>query len=201
MFFHRALPVETRALLILYIVCFASATVNHAEDSELNKLDISVSLFRSVDQMSRPIGDGSPILTVTTTVITQNDTIQDLLRRNGVYPNMDALGVVYALNPELRTLSPLKSGLTINLPKVQIQNTEAVRSAFESGFLVSLSVDAKLKGELTAIWKPLRSLTSRVSRLGSARFANETARGQIVNGLDDITDSLHDMAIVLRENS
>ena len=147
--------------------------------------------------MTKTVPDS--VLTTTRIIVGANDTIADLLRRNGIFPNSDAMGIVYSLNPDLTQLSPLPEKVSIVLPN--LKQTEEVNKALKEGFLASLTMDQKLKDDLTATWKSLQPLVMQVSALGAERFSQPEDSAKVVSALENTTESLHDMTIVLRENN
>jgi hypothetical protein len=168
-----------------------------AQENPLDKLNLSASFVRTKDQMTRAVPDS--VLTVARVIVGANDTISGLLRRNGIFPNNDAMAVVYSLNPDLTQLSPLSEKLSVVLPS--LKQTDEVNKALKEGFLASLTMDQKLKDDLTATWKSLQPLVMQISAFGSERFSQAEDKAKVTTALENTTESLHDMTIVLRENN
>jgi len=183
--------------LLLALRCIAAAALPAGAQDTLDKLNLTITFVRLRDQTQKPIAND--LLTSSSAVVGPNDSISDLLRRNGIFPNTDAMAVVFSLNPNLTRLSPLPAKLTIKLP--DLKKTEEVNSGLREGFLASLTVDQKLKDDLMATWKSLHGLVTQISAFGPERFTQAEDKEKVVTALENISESLHDITIVLRENS
>jgi hypothetical protein len=168
-----------------------------AQENPLDQMNLSASFVRTKDRITKTVPNS--VLTVTHVIVGANDTISGLLRRNGIFPNSDAMGVVYSLNPDLTQLSPLPEKLSIVLPG--LKRTDEVNKALKEDFLASLTMDQKLKDDLIATWKSLQPLVMQISAFGAERFSQAEDKDRVTTALQNTTESLHDMTIVLRENN
>lgn len=129
-----------------------------------------------------------PLETVTVTV-RAGETIDRLLRQMGIHPDGEALGAVYALNPDLESLSPLAAGTRIVLPAAKARGT----SGGDGAGLLRLSVAAPAKKALLTASQTLGPVAERVSSLPAARFAGPENKEELVGALDEVRGYLDEL--------
>src|SRR5262245_57435815 len=149
--------------------------------------DISLSLMRPSDASTRRLPDGAAKLGTATATVKAGDTIAKLLRANGIYPNGDSIGIVYRLNPAVKTFTSLPPGSMLTLPKVT--GDARLRQALARGELVVVSANDQLKREVRTAATDLAETAAVVSRLDPDRF-EASGRDATVRSLNAIVDSL-----------
>ena len=160
----------TALFLLLFPWHFAAA-----EDKPLPAgLDIETSLVPPGETPAPPL--------VATTVKTEGEPIEELLRSQRIRPGGDALALVYLLNPGLARVDPLPVGTSLVLPAVPA--AEAAR--MPAGVLVGVSLAPKIKRDILASDFSLGPIVERVNLLPAGRFAGPDEKEEVIGALDEI---------------
>jgi hypothetical protein len=126
-------------------------------------------------------------LKVVTITVKSDDSVKQLLAANHVYPDTEAFGLVYDLNPGLANVSLIKDGQQLTLPRIERRDSQPV---LPSGQLVALTVDSGLKSQLEARFETLDNTTTTITRFGVERFTDAGERSSVIRSLRSINDSL-----------
>jgi hypothetical protein len=173
----------------------AGAPIRGVQDNLISGRDISFSAVTS---------DGTPVPTDVQGVelkwvpiaVRAGDSIKQLLEANAIYPDVEAYGLIYDLNPALTSTSLIKEGDQLILPGIERGD---VRPTLPNGQLVALTVDARLKTELLNRVEALDNTITAISDLGVDRFNDANQRSSIVRSLKDVSDSFAVFAGVIKE--
>jgi hypothetical protein len=99
--------------------------------------------------------------------------IEEALRQRGIFPDAEALAVVYAANPTV-TAAAFRSGARVRLPRVrggkQLQNDLA------QGYLVELTLDSNQKTAFVKTAEATPSLAAKFAALDVTHFSNTDAQ-------------------------
>lgn len=131
---------------------------------------VSISLVQAADLSPAPWPDDTSQLTTEKVTAQSNANIYDLLTANGIEPDVEAFTVVYDLNPSLRLINPLQSGIRLELPKINAG--EKLQDKLRHGYLVMLTVDPGLRQALAMSASDLQDLSARFADLPDERFAS-----------------------------
>ena len=156
------------------ILLLASTAAFSWEETTLAGRSVSVGLVRSSDFSPSPWPSGDFRLTAATIVTRQNANVFDLLTANGIQPDVEALTLVYDLNPSLKKLDPLPESVNLVLPKL---SGEALEQILRGEYRVVLTVDRTIRDEMAKSLSELQELSTRFAALADERFANPSGRG------------------------
>jgi hypothetical protein len=95
------------------------------------------------------------------------------LTANGIQPDVEALTVVYELNPSLKRLDPLPENVNLVLPML---SGEALVQMLGGEYRVMLTVDRPIRDEFAKSLSDLRELSARFAALTGERFADPSGR-------------------------
>jgi hypothetical protein len=147
--------------------------------------DVSVFLYRPPDGPEQT-ADALQVGFEIATVGEDTHSIQDLLRQSHIWPTADAFGLVYALNPDLQSASPLRPGTKLRVPTLN-PPSEIAKLALD-GFWVKVRYDDRLINEIVASRERLAMLAARTATLPAGRFSNaDTTRRCVSNGSKDFS--------------
>ena len=135
---------------------------------------VSVDLVKADDLSPAPWPEGDFELTTQTVTTAANSSIYDLLTADGIEPDVEAFAVVYDLNPSLKVVDPLASGVSLVLPKAH--GGDQLQDKLRHGYLVRLTVDRTLREELERSAADLQDLSARFTGLAPERFSNPPAK-------------------------
>jgi hypothetical protein len=145
--------------------------------------DVRVLLYRPPDgpeQTANALQVGFQIATVGE----DTHSIQDLLKQSHIWPTADAFGLVYALNPDLPSASPLQPGAKLRF--LTINPSAEIAKLASDGFWVKVRYDDRLINEIVAARETLTVLAARTAALPAERFSNpDTTRRCISDGSKD----------------
>jgi hypothetical protein len=181
--------------MLIALVLLGSPAASVAQESQLEGLNVTMSLVKRTDRTPGAWPAEAIQLAVERTKIKEGETIHALLRARGILPDVEAFTVVYALNPDLQSLSPLPAEMELKLPMAQGGDT--LQAALRQDYLVALTVDQKLKRDFSENVKKLATLTDRVTRLNVIRFTSAGARTESFQALRNINDTLAFMSQLL----
>jgi hypothetical protein len=174
------------SLLVFFLLSVSARGLAYtAQETPITDRDISMSLVTA---------DGVPVqgsvqgleLKVATITVKSGDSVNQLLVANSIYPDTEAFGFVYDLNPSLAGAGMIKPGQELTLPKVEKRDTQPVLPA---GQLVALTMDAGLKTQLVAKFEALDSMIATINRFGVERFADANERVSVLRSLKNINES------------
>src|SRR5262245_22049576 len=139
--FQFSLLASVLFLLFLPSITFALST----DDVRLTNRDISLTVVSANGtSVTVHFAPQQLVLMAGKTTFKTGDTVKQLLIKNGVFPDVEAFGLVYDLNPALPSLTGIASGTEIILPKLATDS----RALVPADSLVALKVDAALKDQL-----------------------------------------------------
>jgi hypothetical protein len=130
-------------LLVTFLSLPQSSATTASQETQLGGLNITMSLVKRTDRTPQAWPAEPVQLLAEPAQVKDGDTIQSLLRANGILPDVEAFAVVYALNSEMQNLSPLAPSTQLRLPKAQ--GGAGLQAALQQDSLVALTVDQKLK--------------------------------------------------------
>jgi hypothetical protein len=162
---------------------------NKVRETQFENLNISMVLVKKQsDGTSIKINwSEEPINITAETILVEGKTINELLRKNNISPDVEALGVVYALNPGIKKLN--QANITeLRIPKVQ--GGQSLQQLFNQGALVFLTVDKELKKQFSEEVKKLNNLTQKVKGLEDQKFSDTNTRTSILNTLNSVSSAL-----------
>src|SRR5712692_2581865 len=103
---------------LLFILALSSfAIVSVAQDVPLSDKDISILLVKQDGVTSTGLTEQNVEVVAVKSVFKPGDKIEQLLKANGISPNADAYGLIYALNPGIEKLDAITAGMELALPK------------------------------------------------------------------------------------
>jgi hypothetical protein len=160
--------------------CIASA-----EPQSTDEFDLTTSLYRPSDGSERPTA-GLQVTFQSVTVREDTHSIQDLLEQSHIWPNADAFGLLYALNPDMQTEGPLRPGDKLRVPTIDPLSETA--KAASDDFWVKLRYDDRLIGEIVAARTRIAMLAAEIATLPAARLSNpEVTGGCVSDGAKDFS--------------
>jgi hypothetical protein len=181
------LQAKTLGLSGLFIFCLSGSLLTAvAQENPLAGRDIAPTIVRDNGR--------SLVLVVQKTVVKPGTNIKQLLKGNGIYPDADAFGLIYDLNPKLERLDPIAPGTELLLPKVQ---SSGPAPALPAGFLIALTVDKGLKDELLTKLDALNNVAAKATRFTDARFNDEEDRRTVLASIATLNQSLEVLANVI----
>jgi hypothetical protein len=130
-----------------------------------------------------------PCCTARPVTVQKGDTVSSLLRSSRIKLDGSSLAAVFALNPDLEQLSPLRPGSTIVLPIPK--DPEAV---------VSLELVPEVKRDLLAVSESLNDLVEPLGALPAARFGTPDEKEEVIGALDEIRGYLDEINLIAKEN-
>lgn len=118
-------------------------------------------------------------------VFGERDNVRHVLIANAIFPDSDAFGLVYDLNPSLKSINSAGPNSELIMPFAR----SVSRSTLGAGQLVRLVVHSQLKSDVLAKVANLNEQTAAVNTLGIERFANANERRAVLRSLREIIDS------------
>lgn len=178
------------SLSLIFLVLAATpqpTTQENNKRAQLAGLDITMSLVKYDDQTQQKEWPSESISLVSESVPVNGKTIGELLNEAHIFDDVEAIGVVYALNPQIRELNRLNIS-QLRIPKAQEgQNLE---SAFKEGFVVRLTVDKELKEQFNERVMRLGKLVQDFENLGTKRYKEPRTREFTIKSLKNISETL-----------
>jgi hypothetical protein len=153
-------------IMMKNLACFLPlilAFTTTAQDSPRTKLagrSVEMKLVKPDDLSPIPWPKGNVELTETTSTLEGTNTLLKL-KANGIAPDSEALTLVYDLNPSIRDLNALPAQTQIRLPSIKTESPE-VKRFLHDGYLVELTVDPEIRGELNTRIDALRALAPQI---------------------------------------
>ncbi len=134
---------------------------------ELNNYDISFELIQPSDETTESLDSTEVQLKVEEVQFEKGDTLSSLLMGVGIFPNAEAYGALYRLNPNLdpETIEP---GTTLRVPTFKGSDSLLVR--IKEGKRLLISFDTTLKKNLEETIKRINALSPEFSSLPSSSF-------------------------------
>lgn len=114
-------------------------------------------------------------LTVSTldVAIRNNETLDSILKRNGIFQDPDALGIIKLLNPDIADLNNLKSGSIIKIPSVLGDKNKEISDLLRRGFLSTVSMEAFLNARIENQSTSLKQISEKVESRDAGLFGGE----------------------------
>jgi hypothetical protein len=156
--------------------------------------DLKISLYRYVDDVERPTPQ-PPLRIITTTASPDIHSIRELLVRRHLDPDSGAIGLMYALNPDLS--DPPRPGA--NVLMIEIQATAEAEKAISDGFLFKIHYDDKIIADLISSREDLRLMAGTFSALPPERFADSSLRDATLNCISSISGDFDKIADYLAD--
>ncbi|MEW6737567.1 MAG: hypothetical protein AB1489_40165 [Acidobacteriota bacterium] len=122
-------------------------------------------------------------LNIIAEVIEKDERVFDLLKTNGIHPDVEAYSLLYDLNPNLKKIDPLPSGDSIKLPS--IKGGEQLKEKLRNGHIIVLTVNKQLKDELSALAIKINSLYKQIKI--KQNNSNKTKQ-KLIDYLADLAD-------------
>jgi hypothetical protein len=166
-----------------FVLAVSIANLCWATESETNIAGrlVNVDLVKADDLSHAAWPDGHFELTKEAVTTQETANIYDLLTADGIEPDVEAFTVVYDLNPSLKQVDPLPTGVNLVLPKVRGGGN--LQQKLKDGYLVMLTVDRTLRVEFAESASRLQDLSTRFADLPAERFADPAARSAIVSNV------------------
>jgi len=121
--------------------------------------------------------------------VQKGDTIDSLLQSSRIKRDGSSLAAVFALNPDLEQLAPLRPGSTIVLPVPK-----------DPGGVVVLGLVPEVKRDLLAASESLNDLVEPLGALPAARFGTPDEKEEVIGALDEIRGYLDEINLIVKEN-
>jgi hypothetical protein len=122
------------------------------------------------------------------------DNVKQLLIANGIFPDTEAFGLVYDLNPTVPGIATIAPGIQLILPRV----SSASRSLLPQGDLVAVAMDSRMKEQLVAAIAELNGPITTARTFAAGRYDSADDRQSTNNALRGINDSFVAIANVIR---
>ena len=186
----------TIAALIYFAACAAygaEGTPAHiAQESQQD--DVSIAAFRPSDRRSLPL---EASLTYATVDAHSAGVLTNILTENGIYADGESLGLMYDINPQLKT-AHVPSGSTLRIPVVKGAEWNQLRDA---GFLVTITRDAELKQTLLRESERLRYLSGKFRASSSLQKLDNRARSKVAKSLTATVRSVETFGTVIEQRN
>lgn len=174
-------------LLFAILSFLASASAQRAGDS----YDVRISLYRPSDEAEQIVDQ--PLLSFPTIAVPGRVTsVRDLLFAFHVYADSDAIGLIYALNPDLTDSRALRPDEKIRI--VQIGLTPEMEKALADGFMLKIHYEEGLINTLLSSREAVRKLTASASTLSGERFAEASLMRTTLDCVSSVSDDFAQIA-------
>jgi hypothetical protein len=148
----------------------------------------------SAQEPGRPLDAlGLPGFLAQPVTVQKGDTVGSLLRSLRIQPDGNSLAAVYALNPQLARVKPLRPGSQLLLPQPKSQEAGAAE-------WISLQIVPDVKRDLLAAAESLNDLVEPLNALPAARFGDPDKQGEVLGALDEIRGYLDQVNLILKQN-
>lgn len=176
-------------LLAIPVTAQKGNAVEYDKEVQLENLNISLNLVKSFPNgnIIKICWPEEVVSISSKTVSVDGKTVNELLRKNNILPDIEAFGVVYALNPDIKKLSQLEV-TQIKVPS--IQRGETLKQLFADGFQVLLTSDKGLKKQFSDEVTRLNRFAKPVSSLEANKFFDSGAKAQMQNEFNSISSIL-----------
>lgn len=166
---------------------FQGTPQTNIKQAKLEGLTVTMALKRRTPGPQQIDWPAEPVTLTAQLVSVGGKTIHDLLRENHISPDVEAFGIVYVLNPEIKTLK------TLNVAQLRIpvvQGGSALAAIFGSGFTVTVTIDKELKERFSTDVNELTKATQTVSGFGADKFQEPATKEVTLNSLRHISGAL-----------
>ncbi|PYP84489.1 MAG: hypothetical protein DMF61_19985 [Blastocatellia bacterium AA13] len=159
---------------------------NTAQERQVRShgMNITISLVRRNDRSEYKTLPNEPVNLEVESVAVGQRTIQEILTQNHIFPDVEAFGIVYALNPNREDLNLIK-GLDILIPKVD--GGAMLSNDFAKGYSVLLTLDKDLKTLFGVRIERFRASIATTSTLNPLRFLDSSVRTSLTESLRRIS--------------
>jgi hypothetical protein len=158
--------------------------------------DVRISILKSCDGDERTLNEQSWRF-VTVKPSDGVNSVEDVLMARHICADADALGLIYAANPDLRDARALKAGETIRVP--EIEAIPEAQHAISDGYAFKIYYDDRIIRELISLRRNLAEALENISKatpdaLARSGFDRATLKctasirddfGQIADHLED----------------
>lgn len=160
-----------------------SESADASPSDELNKYDISFELIQLSDETTESLDSAEVQIKVEEVQFKKGDTLSSLLMGVGIFPDAEAYGALYRLNPNLdpKTIEP---GTILRIPIVK--GNDKLLAHIEEGKRLLVNFDTALKKNLEATIKRINSLFSEFSSLPSSSFPTIDGQNTTVMQVEQI---------------
>ena len=160
--------------------------------------DAAVVLVRQSDHTSLEVTAEDYAFSSERITVGADDTLEELLASRGIYPDAEAMGAVYRLNPLLDS-TVLAPGTEVVLPK--IEGEDLLEQSIDEGFLAAITLDMEAKRHLLETTDTVKALAVDVYALAPPRFAEVEAPDTLIGHLSAVEDFLGALSVVTTERS
>ncbi|HET6175620.1 MAG TPA: hypothetical protein VFE61_01730 [Candidatus Sulfotelmatobacter sp.] len=179
-------------VLACAIVAVLPVLASASEQDAAANYDIRVSLYRRVDDAERAMPQASWTM-ATIPVPADVKSIRELLVSNHINFDSDAVGLLFALNPDLGDV--LSPGDKIRF--IQVLATQETAKAISDGFVLKIYYDDSIIRNLVAAREKILDLAADFSRLPPERFESGTVRQKSMDCITGISHDFKEVANVL----
>jgi hypothetical protein len=154
--------------------------------------------------LRKPTGEiykGSPHIVIVNKKAVKEigESLAVLLRRNGIQFTGSAASVFYGLNPGMSDFEYVPAGSEVNVPYAY--GDAETENAVAQGFLVHISVDSPLKGEIVADVEQLLNIKLSVVTLNAGAFRSSQQKDDFTRTFLQATDYLLDIKTLVQEDT
>lgn len=160
------LPLVSLCLFTL-LPCMAMRALGQ---SRIDDFDVRVALYDPANKTERDLT--GPLLKIAVVKISPDiKSVQDLLTAHRIYPDSGAVGLIYALNPDLRDVYALTAGQDLRIPEIE----PARGTDLPDGSAFKIHYDERLIHEIAAVRPSFSELLSAASTLTAKKAADVSA--------------------------
>ena len=181
------MKVTTRSHIVPLAIIAVAVLQAPVSGQEAWNADLAVVLVNERDQTSTPLESGQVLFETRATRVEADDTIDGLLRDYGLFPDAEAYGAVYRLNPGLTSLSAAGEE-DLLLPRVV--GDDDVLGSLAEGSLIAVTLDVTMKLQLREQAATLRTM-----------FADLTMDSEAAGAVRASVDAIVAFDAVIRERS
>ena len=185
-------------LVFLGLVVSQFAIAATGQDEAKQQLDVSFAVRNPTTKQVLNLGDETIRLDFRSTTFMKNDSLEKLLRANGVLPDIEALAVVYARNPEVNSDS-FRPGVTMFLPAVN--GGERLTSVVKDGYLVELTLEKQLKDSFVKNVQAASLSAAELDSLDVALFSDESNRTDFLGRVKRTVELFSNFREVIRNRT
>jgi hypothetical protein len=127
-------------------------------------------------------------LTTEKLIFQSSDKLSDLLEASGIKPDVDALSIVYDLNPTIDNLKSLRPGTILTLPR--LEGDLYTQLAVTQGYRMALVTDTAAFAEVRLRESQLEKLSDELATIDEKRFADPDDKDAISKATTSARNSL-----------
>ena len=160
--------------------------------------DAAVVLVRQSDRASLDVAPEEYELSSEPVTVSAGDTLEELLVARKIYPDAEAIGAIYRLNPLLDSVA-LAPGTELVVPR--IDGGDALVRSLGDGFLAAITLDMGAKRQLLETVDTVKTLAVEVYASDPDRFTEVETPEELLRNLSFIEDFLGALSVVVMERS